>query len=786
MPGGLCGVPGGFCCVTGVRVCVVPGVVCGVLWVFLGCIRRARPVTPAGARGGGGSSSMHQTRHAHSFGSVVWTTHRQRILVGLRTPRSKMPQSFGSCRFEWKPCGEQSPIDAYMTIVHHKFWHTGLPGWRAVFSIGHGTRTKKVHRKWGNTAPSMSAAVDLIIDKHMRSISTDDADKLRSFAATAQNRRTNTAVTSAPAVPAGNSIQRRTSGGPAPSQVSRKTVAYIHQIYLDFGGGNPMEDSDLFMTSSRMWSELAGKMGAKYILWNDSLLESLVSQRFPAYWDIYKSVRYPVQRVDMGRLFVLLEYGGLYADLDVIPNRTFYEQCWMAVLRVERPKQSWKETRDDVARSLDDKKNGRRHPRTPSLSTCDLLSSGDNSSTTVYYEMEVLIAVRGCTLMSAWLGHMRDRIARTDWKDHGFWKDAKARYVLHTTGTSAMNRFLKLPANKKHMACVKLLSCNYFHHKSALSEAQERQFDVLTHTSNAYFTTEDSITVAVGPGDLVLPSPPPSQMRLRGKQAAKAASAAAAPLQVRWRKRLAVKSAPAEAALVTACGAAPSAGQPRHALARGTAAAQAAPSPASKPAAPAVRDAECAEGSQSRTDGSSSRRQGGAKRPRAHVAELTGLEDVPAKRVARGVDSQGAEGSAGATVGDRDAANADAAAEIDEMGGEAEPAAMMEGTQMANPMMMGMAAEGDVDLDGVTNAADEGDDGCRTPEEADDEGCLTPGEADDGHAAMVSRGHDEKMRDTLRALFGRYRGAVAFETVLEEMPDGLRKWVLSPTNKVML
>ena len=88
----------------------------------------------------------------------------------------------------------------------------------------------------------------------------------------------------------------------------------------------------------------------------------------------------------MGRLFVLLAYGGLYSDLDVLPNRTSYEQCWMAVLLVERHKQSWITTANDVAHSRT-AQNAAHCKSTaikrPSLSSREFVSSGDKGSTYV-------------------------------------------------------------------------------------------------------------------------------------------------------------------------------------------------------------------------------------------------------------------------------------------------------------------------------------------------------------------------------------------------------------------
>ena len=35
---------------------------------------------------------------------------------------------------------------------------------------------------------------------------------------------------------------------------------------------------------------------------------------------LYRDVRFAVQRVDVGRFFILYVHGGLYADLDTFPN----------------------------------------------------------------------------------------------------------------------------------------------------------------------------------------------------------------------------------------------------------------------------------------------------------------------------------------------------------------------------------------------------------------------------------------------------------------------------------
>ena len=97
---------------------------------------------------------------------------------------------------------------------------------------------------------------------------------------------------------------------------------YVHQIYGLFGDGKPM--SQRFEDSRDAWSACAGRMGARYHLWNAAEVETLMRTRYPQFWDTYQRVRYPVMRADIARIAILHAYGGLYADLDTMPNRQSY------------------------------------------------------------------------------------------------------------------------------------------------------------------------------------------------------------------------------------------------------------------------------------------------------------------------------------------------------------------------------------------------------------------------------------------------------------------------------
>lgn len=63
-----------------------------------------------------------------------------------------------------------------------------------------------------------------------------------------------------------------------------------------------------------------------YRLWNDEDdLENLIREEFPSFIETFKSYPYKIQRIDMARYFILLKYGGIYADMDFYCYKNFYE-----------------------------------------------------------------------------------------------------------------------------------------------------------------------------------------------------------------------------------------------------------------------------------------------------------------------------------------------------------------------------------------------------------------------------------------------------------------------------
>ena len=55
----------------------------------------------------------------------------------------------------------------------------------------------------------------------------------------------------------------------------------------------------------------------RYVLWTDKLMRKFVAERFPAYLKTYDAYKWAIGRADAFRYFLLYEYGGIYADLDM-------------------------------------------------------------------------------------------------------------------------------------------------------------------------------------------------------------------------------------------------------------------------------------------------------------------------------------------------------------------------------------------------------------------------------------------------------------------------------------
>lgn len=87
----------------------------------------------------------------------------------------------------------------------------------------------------------------------------------------------------------------------------------IHQTWKD---SNVPEH---WKPGSNAWQALHPRW--TYLLWTDADIEAYIRSSWPNDWAVFEALSWPIQRVDLWRYYVLRDFGGVYADLDIKPVR---------------------------------------------------------------------------------------------------------------------------------------------------------------------------------------------------------------------------------------------------------------------------------------------------------------------------------------------------------------------------------------------------------------------------------------------------------------------------------
>lgn len=60
-----------------------------------------------------------------------------------------------------------------------------------------------------------------------------------------------------------------------------------------------------------------------FYFYSDDDIEKFIKKRFPQYYEAYSNFEHHIERVDFVRYAILYTYGGIYADMDTIPVKSF-------------------------------------------------------------------------------------------------------------------------------------------------------------------------------------------------------------------------------------------------------------------------------------------------------------------------------------------------------------------------------------------------------------------------------------------------------------------------------
>lgn len=97
----------------------------------------------------------------------------------------------------------------------------------------------------------------------------------------------------------------------------------LHQIWFNFKNPISKEKNsppEKLQSLRNKWIE--NNPNWTHVLWDDWMADWLVYKHYPHFWETYRAYPNPIQRVDTFRFCLLYRYGGVYADMDTICNRS--------------------------------------------------------------------------------------------------------------------------------------------------------------------------------------------------------------------------------------------------------------------------------------------------------------------------------------------------------------------------------------------------------------------------------------------------------------------------------
>jgi hypothetical protein len=114
----------------------------------------------------------------------------------------------------------------------------------------------------------------------------------------------------------------------------------------------------------RLLPTIANSRLSEYFLWTDEVSRQFVATHYPSFLQMYDSYKYPIQRADSIRYFILHHFGGIYMDLDIGCRRRMdglLQGDWEAILPITKPVSESSERVFDLAHA-DESGRGEQRP----------------------------------------------------------------------------------------------------------------------------------------------------------------------------------------------------------------------------------------------------------------------------------------------------------------------------------------------------------------------------------------------------------------------------------------
>jgi mannosyltransferase OCH1-like enzyme len=123
-------------------------------------------------------------------------------------------------------------------------------------------------------------------------------------------------------------MSRNCNDDQAPWYNQHKTPLYYQQdvtprniyfLYGFLGDGFQIRQPN-FQKNLDLWQQTNPNWNLQVLRRHYDQLDKVVKENFPKFWLMYRNYPKPIQQCDIIRYMLMYQYGGVYTDLDVIPN----------------------------------------------------------------------------------------------------------------------------------------------------------------------------------------------------------------------------------------------------------------------------------------------------------------------------------------------------------------------------------------------------------------------------------------------------------------------------------
>lgn len=98
-----------------------------------------------------------------------------------------------------------------------------------------------------------------------------------------------------------------------------------------------------WFTCYESWLRLFPQSEYKHMNWDDDNLDEFIQTNYPWFINIFREYDVNIKRYDISRIFLLYHYGGIYADMDYVVYKNFYDELPQDKVSIPESPYKWNE-----------------------------------------------------------------------------------------------------------------------------------------------------------------------------------------------------------------------------------------------------------------------------------------------------------------------------------------------------------------------------------------------------------------------------------------------------------